>query len=888
MNSPVNAQAVQKKFDLALEHHQGGRLLEAKVLYEQILAIDKRHSDSLHLLGMVSYAMGDCGRAVELIESAIKIRGDVHLYLGNLGNVLRKQGRLDEAIMRYRQAIAVSPQYHVPYSNLGNALRDQGKLEEAIAQYKQALAISPDFYEALFNLANTLKSQGDYEQALAYVRQATRRHPNAPEAHYVLGQILLTQGELEAGWPEYDWRWKLDEYSWLREAHGEFTQSLWNGESLSGKTLLVYAEQGMGDAIQFVRYLPQVVEEKGARVIFAVHPRIRRLIGSIDGVTITALDKHFPPFDVHCPLLSLPRIMGTRRVEDIPAKTPYIQTESALVAKWRDELAKYQGFKVGIAWQGNPQAKIDQGRSLPLAAMAPLAKVPGVRLISLQQRDGLDQLDNLPDGMVVERLSSSVDVADGFIDTAAIMQSLDLIIVSDSAITHLAGALARPVWVPLKKYPDWRFLQGRADCPWYPTMRLFRQRVDGDWDEVFKDMAAMLGQLVGGEFSERASVSVSPEPTFEAFDRNEQVNSMNDKISILDRQSAQTPLVPVSWGEIIDKITILEIKAERLSDAGKLANVRRELAELAAVRERHFPGHAALLALSQKMKKVNEALWHIEDDIRDCERAKDFGARFIELARAVYVTNDHRSVVKREVNDLLGSALVEEKSYAAYSDDQKQTTDHILKQSLSSPSAHKRDFTRLDGFLNAHSRVANVDVTTEPHRSIATQIVERLIAEGVVRAGQRALDVGCGQGGALEVMQAKGLAAVGLAMDADADICRAKGLDVRAMDQSFIEFSAGEFDFLWSRHVLQSSILPFFTLSEYKRVVKLGGHVYIETPAPDTVVQHQSAACNRSVLGQSMWLELFRRVGLTMVWAVEYNYGTPTGKDSYWAFLLRS
>jgi FkbM family methyltransferase len=651
----ANPQDFVKLFQQAFEHHQAGRMTEAGALYEQVLAVNPRHADSLHLSGMVAYAKGDFEKAVKLIEKAIKIEPKADLFLGNLGNVLRAKGEYEAALQRYTQAIAINAKNPLLYCNRGNVYVDQNRLDDAIAAYTQAIALRPDFYEAMFNQALALRSLGRLEEAIQQLRNAIACHPNPSEAHYTLGQMLLLHGELEAGWPEYDWRWKLDEYAWLRNIHGEFKQPLWSGEPITGKTILVYAEQGMGDAVQFVRYVPELVKQ-GAAVVFAVHPRLRRLMGTMPGVTIVALDcVPLPPFDIHAPLLSLPRLLGVKQVSDIRAHVPYLSAEAERVAHWKARLAAFKGFKIGIAWQGNPGAKIDKGRSPPLAAMAPLASVPGIHLISLQQRDGLDQLDALPPGMKVERLGEGVDADGAFVDTAAIMANLDLLIVSDSAIAHVAGALGLPVWVPLKEIPDWRFLLGREDCPWYPSMRLFRQQREGEWGSVFEAMADQLALLTGN------------------------ANVMKKEKPVPAKSAGQLPLVPVSWGEIIDKITILEIKTEQIADAAKLVNIRRELHELVAIREQHFPAYAKLAELAAKLKKINEALWWVEDDIRICEREQNFGKKFIELARAVYVTNDQRSVVKREINDLLGSELIEEKSYAKYVDDQAAASQQLLE-----------------------------------------------------------------------------------------------------------------------------------------------------------------------------------------------------------------
>ena len=640
-----NPAALQETFNLALQNHQAGRLAEAEALYRKILAADAKHSDAMHLLGLIIADLGRRDEGISLIEQAIALRPDGYLYYSNLGNILRGAGRLDEAVANYERAIATKADYTEAYSNLGTALLDQGKYEEAVASFEKAVSLKPDYAEAYCNLGIGAVDFDHLPVAAGYFRRAIACRPNLAEAHYCLGQTLLRDGNFEDGWLEYDWRWKLAEYGWLRNIHGDFVQPLWRGEALAGRTLLIYAEQGLGDVFQFCRHVPEVAKLAG-KVIFATHPRITRIANSIIGlpanVTVVPMDTPpLPPFDVHCPLLSLPRLLKIR-LDQPSTHVPYIEAEAARVERWRERLNQSGGLRIGIAWQGNPHGKIDRGRSLPLAAMAPLAAIPGVRLIALQQRDGLDQLDNLPPGMVVERLGEGIDKDAAFVDTAAIMANLDLIVTSDTSTCHIAGALGRPVWVALKKVADWRWLNDSEDCPYYPTMRLFRQRTMGDWEGVFHSMADLLGRVVRGEASAMPPTPASPpDPRL-------------------------MPLTPVSWGELIDKITILEIKTERLTDDAKRVNVQRELAELEAVRERHFPVHAGLAVLAAELKAINEDLWVIEDDIRDCERAKDFGPRFIELARSVYVTNDRRAGGKRKVNELLGSALVEEKSYAPY------------------------------------------------------------------------------------------------------------------------------------------------------------------------------------------------------------------------------
>jgi hypothetical protein len=407
-----------------------------------------------------------------------------------------------------------------------------------------------------------------------------------------------------------------------------FPQPQWDGSPLEGRTILIHAEQGLGDTIQFIRYAP-LVKRRGGTVIVECQPVLSQLLAGCPGIDrLIAQGSPLPAFDVHVPLLSLPRIFGTT-LADVPAEVPYLFADAALIERWRDELAGVPGVKIGIAWQGNTRFPADCMRSIPLTHFAPLAQVDGVRLFSLQKGPGREQLAATAAYLPVIDLADRLDEkAGGFMDTAAVVKNLDLIITSDTAIAHLAGALGVPVWVGLALGADWRYLLGREDSPWYPTMRLFRQTRLGDWDGVFERIASEL----------RANGIRLP--------------------------GLQRLWVEISPGELIDKITILEIKSQRIHDVAKLSNVRAELDLLAEVYDRCLRPSAQLAALSYELRQVNETLWTVEDDLRQCERDQDFGPRFIELARSVYRHNDRRSVLKRQINELLGSRILEEKSYA--------------------------------------------------------------------------------------------------------------------------------------------------------------------------------------------------------------------------------
>ena len=400
----------------------------------------------------------------------------------------------------------------------------------------------------------------------------------------------------------------------------------WRGPGRPGERVLVLNDHGLGDTIQFFRYLP-LMTAAGVEAAFACPPRLRRLLSSKARVRFVDSPSADEPFDAQIAISSLPHAFGTR-LDTIPAAVPYLAAEPPLRELWARRIGS-AGFKIGIVWQGNPDPEADRARSMPLSALAPLAEVAGVRLISLQKGVGEEQLSVLPSSMRVETLGADFDAGpDAFVDTAAAMAALDLIVTCDTSIAHLAGALAAPVWVALKSDAEWRWLAGRADSPWYPTMRLFRQSRRGAWRDVFDAMALEVAALAAR------------------------------------RAASRLISTPCALGELIDKITILRIKAARIREEEKLANIRRELALLERLAREDGPAGPSIDLLTDRLAAVNARLWTIEDAIRACEREGDFGPRFVALARSVYCENDVRAALKRAINTLANSALVEEKSYA--------------------------------------------------------------------------------------------------------------------------------------------------------------------------------------------------------------------------------
>jgi len=429
--------------------------------------------------------------AIRICEEIISIDPSVVKAHCNLGFILNKTERYREAIASLDRAIAISPQFAEAHLNRGNALTGLGQAEDALASYDKALAINPDYTEAINGRGAALVDLKRAHEALACYERAIALMPDNAATRLNHGIAALLIGDFAAGWPGYEYR--LDEKNgvWRKfMAHCP----IWGGESIERRRLIVYEEQGLGDIIQFSRYFDRLLQ-MGADVTFFVRPNMHRLLRRLR-TTVRLVEKQplGEKFHTQCALMSLPAAFRTT-IDTIPSDVPYLTAEDALVDRWWQQIGR-QGLKIGIAWQGNPAGRIDRGRSIPLRCFRSLAALPGVRLISLQKTHGLDQLADLPAGMHVETLGAEFDSGpDAFIDSAAVIARLDLIVTSDTSIAHLAGALGRPVWLGLKWAPEWRWLLDRSDSPWYPTMKLYRQPKSDDWDSVFSAMAAALTQL---------------------------------------------------------------------------------------------------------------------------------------------------------------------------------------------------------------------------------------------------------------------------------------------------------------------------------------------------------------------------------------------------------
>jgi tetratricopeptide (TPR) repeat protein len=460
-------------------------LLDAKVYGEaadvlkRLITLRPGLIDQRQTLARALILAGRAEEAVAVLRHYVQIAPREAQAAGysNLGVALRKLERYEEAREAYQTALRIAPDDAAALNNYGTLLQDEDRYAEAEACFRKAIEANPRFADAHLNLSLVMRAEMRFDESMQAARAALALDPMHAEAHTSLSHGLLITGNLREGFAEYEWRSRIASFSSPRRT---FPSPVWDGTSLSGQSILVHDEQGVGDALQFVRYAQQL-HRRGARVIVECNTQLLTLFSALPDVDAVIGRTHpLPPHDAHISMLSLPHILGTE-IATIPAEVPYLRVDSARVAAWRERLGPRRGLRVGFVWAGNPEFRADRARSIRLCLYHSLFKVEGVEAYVLQKGKGREEIatDGLPQGLI----DIGPEIKD-FADTAAIMLSLDLVISVDTATAHLAGALGKPVWLITRFDGCWRWFEQGETTPWYPTMRLFRQDRRGDWEPV--------------------------------------------------------------------------------------------------------------------------------------------------------------------------------------------------------------------------------------------------------------------------------------------------------------------------------------------------------------------------------------------------------------------
>ena len=617
---------------LAERYRNEGRALEAEGLCRKVLEVKPHLPESVHLLGLIAHQNGKLGEAIEHLRRAVKLGPQVALYHANLGEMLRLAGRpklaaeaarraiaiepnltsawsnlgvalyelkdYEEAARAQRKAIATNPNFAEAHSNLGNALHALRRFDEAIAAYRRAIELKGDYADAWANLGTTLHHGGHFEEGIAALRRAIALAPHHANAHSGLGILLLMRGDLAEGWDEYEWRLRSTERKGPR-----FPEMPWQGQSLIGKHIYVQAEQGFGDTLQFARYLSLLAARTG-KVTVRVHQQIVRLLRESLPAAITVLGDRGDPAPYQCDavLLSLPRLLKTR-LETIPADVPYLRAPHDETERWKARVSGMAGVKVGIVWAGNPEHVNDHRRSIDIGLLEPLLAVRGASFASLQVGPRAADLKNRwrgqkgkADKPPIEYFSTPFN---DFVDSACAVSALDLVITVDTSVAHLAGALGKPVWVMLPDVTDWRWMLGREDNPWYPTMRLFRQSRGGQWPDVIARVAKELKAVVRGD-----AVRLMP---FKA--EGERRAAQAAAIIAAEAARAAAPVLPpaqaVSPGQAL-------IIAEHKRRHGFIADADELIRHAAAAEPDNAEAAHMLGILAHQSGKTAEAIEHIK------------------------------------------------------------------------------------------------------------------------------------------------------------------------------------------------------------------------------------------------------------------------------------
>ncbi len=462
-----------------------GRFDEAAGIFRRLA---DEHPGIAQLPGNLGLCLRAAGRPVEAMEplrQALRLRPAYPDVLNALGSILLDQRNLDHALVAFQALVELQPDYPGALLTLGNLFMFVGDGERARAAYRLAILAEPHIGTNYNNLGAVTLSLGNPHDAARQYRRALAIELGKPEYRKNLGTCLLMAGDYANGTVAYEGR--LEQGVWRKR---NMPGVLWQGQPLAGKTLLVHFEQGLGDSFQYIRYAG-VLKRMGARVLYECQPALKRVLSTapdLDG--LFAFGEPLPAYDYHISLMSLMHRLGTTP-DSVPGGVPYLRAEPELAARWAERLDRLEddrrpALRVGINWHGN-----ETGKSIPLECFEAMGKLPGVRLYSLQKVSGLDHLERLRGRVAVTELGADFDAGPGaFLDTAAVMANLDLVITCDTSVCHLAGAMGRPTWVVLKWFADWRWMRDRLDSPWYPTMRLFRQATSNDWAEVMARVTA--------------------------------------------------------------------------------------------------------------------------------------------------------------------------------------------------------------------------------------------------------------------------------------------------------------------------------------------------------------------------------------------------------------
>jgi tetratricopeptide (TPR) repeat protein len=627
----IKPDCAEAHFNMGIIYSINQQNNEAITSFEETIKYNPENIKALLFLGTLYQQTGKNDAAITVYKDVLNKEPSNIEALLNCARIAHSQGNIAQAKEYYQHTLALQGDCKQALFEYATLLTREANYEEPIALYKKILLDNPSCLEARLNLAHVLRYIGRYKESIPHYQQVLATIPDNVYAHCGLAEAYLACEQYNKGWQELEWRFQKS------SQQRNLAQKRWNGtDDVNNKAIFLRSEDLVQDTLLALRYA-KTLKNAGATIILESPESLFSLLSLcpyVDQIVpMVQSAEQLPLFDIQTSLMSLPYFFNTDK-ETIPQGIPYLEASPTLVEYWATKIADDTHFKVGICWQDFITPQDPQSHKIvPFQELLPLLLMKGISIYSLQPGFKPEHQAQLPKDITV-RSFANFDNAHGFLmDTAALMKNMDLVITIDGTLAHLAGALNVPVWVMLPHSTEWRWQSHTINNSWYPTMKLFRQLEAKNWKSVVERIVFMLMQ----------KASITPIKS--------DLNEVCTEVSI---------------GELIDKITILQIKQERLQDATKKQNVTKELEALEKTYKKHVSPSKEIDTLISLLKEVNSQLWDIEDRIRDKERLKCFDDEFIELARMVYHVNDKRADVKRQLNQLLGSRLIEEKSYQAY------------------------------------------------------------------------------------------------------------------------------------------------------------------------------------------------------------------------------
>ena len=596
-------------------------------MYRRSLDLNPRFFDAHYNLGLLYYEQENFSSSIFHYEKSLEINSKNIEALVNIATVFQKIEKFETAIHYYQIALSIDNNSFSANLNIGACFSEIYQYHDALQYCHHAVFLNSKSAEAYLNRAIAHHGLYNFSSAEKDYLNALQINQFYDKAKMNLAMLYLLFGRYEEGFFLYESRNNLSE----KNKFSCENKKQWNGEKLNDdELLLVHHEQGLGDTIQFIRYA-LVLKNHVEKFVVVVQDKLVELLNNSFDTIIICNEKNIPPYTHYISLMSLPYILKTS-LSNLPVYSSYLIPKKEKLNYWKQKINN-EKMNIGICWQGST-TKIDRGRSFPLDLFIPISQISNLNLISLHKGEGESDLVRLENDLNIMSLGDEFDSgSSAFLDSSAVIHLCDLVITSDTSIAHLAAALGKDVWVVLQYVPDWRWMLNSPESPWYPSVRLFRQENPGDWETVFHKILNELTNVSHVNLKE---------------------NNMN------------LPLIPVSWGELIDKITILEIKSQNFKDENKIQDIIFELSLLIEKAKPVLEADETIWNLKDALFEINNKLWDVEDKLRLLEGQKQFQGEFITLARSVYILNDQRADLKKEINVRLGSQIIEHKSYQPY------------------------------------------------------------------------------------------------------------------------------------------------------------------------------------------------------------------------------